>query len=72
MKEFTIRALPRGEYLDGMKKEVAEKGINAAIKERCDKIAETTRGILDYPTWGYVTELLNEIIEILEIKGETE
>ena len=52
-------------YRNDLAEELKKDGLRAAVEKRCDVIEEETRGA-NYAR-GYITELLNEIIDLAEI-----
>lgn len=57
------------EYRLGLMKEITEKKLLGAIEERCDKIEEEIKSF-HYSAWGYITEQLNEILDLVKIAEE--
>lgn len=72
MSESRLRELAREEYKNGLRQEITESGLKETVKKRCDNIAALTHGLLYQNTWAYITEQLNEILDIVEIKGAKE
>lgn len=69
MSENRLRTLSREEYKSDLRKEIREAGLKETVKKRCDNIAALTFGLLNKNTWEYITEQLNEILDICEIEG---
>ena len=66
---MAIRSISQQEYRLGLMKEITEKKLLGAIEERCDKIEEEARDF-DQAKWGYITEQLNEILDLAKIADE--
>lgn len=66
---MAIRSISQQEYRLGLMKEITEKKLLGAIEERCDKIEEEIKSF-HYSAWGYITEQLNEILDLVKIAEE--
>lgn len=66
---MAIRSISQQEYRLGLMKEITEKKLLGAIEERCDNIEEEARDF-DQAKWGYITEQLNEILDLVKIAEE--
>lgn len=65
MKE-KIKTVSREEYRKNLATELKKDGLQVAIKKRCDEIEGEARQA-SYASWGYITEMLSEIIDLAEI-----
>ena len=63
---MAIRSISQQEYRLGLMKEITEKKLLGAIEERCDKIEEEIKSF-HYSAWGYITEQLNEILDLVKL-----
>lgn len=71
MTEFTIKEISPEEYRERLKAELANDGLYEAVKKRCDIINEECN-YMRYVQHRYIQEQLCEIMELVEVKEETE
>ena len=71
MTEFTIKEISPEEYRERLKQELHEDGLYEAVKKRCDTINEECK-YMRYVQHRYIQEQLCEIMELVEVKEETE
>lgn len=71
MTEFTIKEISPEEYKGSLRAEIAKDGLYEAVKRRCDIINEECK-FMRYVQHRYIQEQLCDIMDLVEVKGETE
>ena len=65
---MNIKILTREEYKSRLRKELSEKGLYGAVKERCDMINEDARD-LSYIHHMSIQESMVDILELIKMAG---
>lgn len=63
-----IKEYPRSKYLKDLSTEIEKTGLEESVKKRCENIADEAKS-MPYAAWGYITEQLTEIIDLVSLKG---
>lgn len=71
MTEMTLKEVSPEEYRERLKQERDRDGLHEAVKKRCDIINEECK-YMRYVQHRYIQEQLCEIMELVEVKEETE
>ena len=69
-KEYTLRRYTQEEYEADMRKAIKEKGLYGVVEGFCEEIDNECKG-RDYLTHRHIQELLNDILNAIKLKEET-
>lgn len=72
MKEITMRSMPHKEYIENLRKEIADDGLFKAVEKRCELVDEECK-YMRYVQHRYIQEQLSEIQELVKLReGEAD